>query len=543
MATPQEALASLQPFCDPRRPADLRAAARAHCLLAARGPEYRLAACASPLCLHMGVAQLAAAGQLEPCLQWMGTVHVHRLHLSSPGAPLRLAQLEALAQRLPPGAGAGVRRLVLETDRLGQTFDAAVLAPFARLALLELRFFTGADLAALPPSVRSVAIRLPGTQWALAQSQRAHRRLPPGQRPADWQVAGWVAAAGGQHQLQELTAGMAPGPESLLGEMPQPAHVLLAATQALHPAPQPAAIEWAAAFLQLTELGAQIDPFFISPRPPEWLLKLRAAVTAALAATLALDWALRVVRDELAARRAAAAAVDGRLSFILAPPGALAMGFAHQQAAAGLGQLLRDSLAAVVALGTLRPLVRHLAILAPGMPVALDAAVLAGCAAALTVCADRLELTLAGDGMRSGPRQGRQQHAAALLAQLAAGGLQRAELAAAAFAFPELGAGTLSAAQLAQLLPAGGVGSLAARLSRPRHGQQQAARALQLRRQRRGLPRRALTAAAVGAAAVLACRAAGGRSEANEGARAGSCKQEADEDLLAPWQHGPWWMC
>lgn len=233
---------------------------------------------------------------------------------------------------------------------------AGVLAPFSRLVQLELRFFNSADLAALPPSVRSVTMRLPGTDWALAQVQRAHRLLRA--PPADEQVATWVAAAGGQPQMLELSAGAAPGPAALLAELSPTVRALVASTHELHPTPQPAIFDWAEAFLQRTQLAAPVGWGVIVVRGPRWLRKAREAVEAALVACMALNWAVGAVRADRAARRAAVSAVDGRLSFVVAPPGVLGMGLEHQQAAAGLGQLLHASLAAVVALGTLRPLVK-----------------------------------------------------------------------------------------------------------------------------------------------------------------------------------------
>lgn len=147
---PQDALNSLQPFCDPSRPANIRIAARAHCLVAARSRQHREAACAAPYCLSMDVARLTAAGWLEPCLQWLGTVRVHRLHLSRPEAPLRLAQLESLAGRLPLGASATVRRLVVEADRLGQDFDAGEDTPTWGCGQVMPCQDAAARLAALP---------------------------------------------------------------------------------------------------------------------------------------------------------------------------------------------------------------------------------------------------------------------------------------------------------------------------------------------------------------------------------------------------------
>lgn len=397
----QDALGALQRFCQPNRPANVRAAARAHCLVAARSKYHDEAARSAPYCLAMDVSGLTAAGRLEPCLQLLSTVNVHRLHLSSRGAPLQLSQLEALAGSLPHGAGAGVRRLVLEADRLGQDFNAggcscaplaqrllatatcmchavqhalqachtlpsvpssclvaAALGAFSCLVQLELRFFTAADLAALPASVRSVTMRAPGTLWALAQVQQAYSRLPQGQRPADWQVVTWLADAAGQQQGVELTAATAAGPAALLAKLPAAPHLLVARTQRLHPAPQPAFVDWCMAFLQRTQLAAPLGRFYVVARLPGWLRKVRLAVEAALVASLALHCALQAVQGGLAARRAATAAVDGRLSFVIAARGALDMGFEHEQVAADLGQLLRASLAALVALGTLRPLVR-----------------------------------------------------------------------------------------------------------------------------------------------------------------------------------------
>lgn len=54
---------------------------------------------------------------------------------------------------------------------------AGVLEPFTRLSHLELRFFVGADLAALPQSVRGVTLRLPDTDWVLKQVQLAVHRV------------------------------------------------------------------------------------------------------------------------------------------------------------------------------------------------------------------------------------------------------------------------------------------------------------------------------------------------------------------------------
>lgn len=120
----QEALATLQRYCNPSRPADICAAARAYCLVAARSQHHHKAAHHAALCLRMNPAALAAAGTLQPCLEWLNTVQVRRLELSSPTVPLTLSQLQALSERLPSGAGAGVRRLVVAAERFGQTFEA-----------------------------------------------------------------------------------------------------------------------------------------------------------------------------------------------------------------------------------------------------------------------------------------------------------------------------------------------------------------------------------------------------------------------------------
>lgn len=125
----QEALAILQPYCDPSRPADISAAARAYYLAAGRSRPggngyHRQVANQAPFSLVVCPRALWDARKLVPSLRWLATVHVQRLDVGIPSSSHRLVHLEALARLLPPSACAGVQQLVVAADRLGQTFDA-----------------------------------------------------------------------------------------------------------------------------------------------------------------------------------------------------------------------------------------------------------------------------------------------------------------------------------------------------------------------------------------------------------------------------------
>lgn len=266
-----------------------------------------------------------------------------------------------------------------------------VLAPFSRLAKVDLHFFAGADLAALPHSVRSVTLRLPGTEWVLAQVQRAHSQLPFEEQPSEHLLAARVAAAYQQQQEQaqaqqplpppqqeqqqqqlviELTAGKARGPaalaELLAGGLPA-VQVYVASTDALHPPPEQLALEAAGqvgwALFSKTLPIMRMGPSFFFLKLPKQLAHLRRPLLLAALATGVLSFAVSAVKQELSRHRAAAAAVDGRLTFVVAPPGFLGP-FVEElfpqylPAAQGLGQVLRDSLSAVLALGTLHPLIK-----------------------------------------------------------------------------------------------------------------------------------------------------------------------------------------
>ena len=106
-----------------------------------------------------------------------------------------------------------------------------MLAPFARLHSLELKWYPSADLQQLPPSVRSVALQLPGgdyrvyrlvaASWALAElpqaaaaDEAAEGLAADGQalleQPADGQFA--AMGAGGQGALGPVAQAFAGHP-------------------------------------------------------------------------------------------------------------------------------------------------------------------------------------------------------------------------------------------------------------------------------------------------------------------------------------------
>lgn len=87
---------------------------------------------------------------------------------------------------------------------------------FSGLLQLELRWFASADLAALAPSVRSVAMALPSVQWAYEQLRQGEAALTPEQQeilhlPAE------PAAAG---ELLQLPFDPSRQPAMLLAELP-----------------------------------------------------------------------------------------------------------------------------------------------------------------------------------------------------------------------------------------------------------------------------------------------------------------------------------
>lgn len=122
-----EALACLKPFCDPAQPADCREVACEHARVSLLSRAHRAVAAAAPYCITLPVDALAAAGQLEGCLRWLGGVRVHRLELSLQRADLGQGQVEALGrvlQQYAPAAAARILRLAIMAGRLGERFDA-----------------------------------------------------------------------------------------------------------------------------------------------------------------------------------------------------------------------------------------------------------------------------------------------------------------------------------------------------------------------------------------------------------------------------------
>lgn len=422
----QEALTSLQYCCDPSRPVDICTAMQTYYLVAVRSQRHRQAANHAAFSVHMHPATLAAMGMLERCLAWLGTAQIHKLELGSTTAPLSLAQLQALAERLPARARGGVLRLVVAGDQLGQIFNAGVLgatscdegravvrvdqknalvclelqgrtcsaatsppgappfpsvpqaplysppmppstlplahpclpayaevlAPFSRLSNLELFFFVGADLAALPRSVRSVTLLLPGTEWVLAQVQRAHSQLPLWQQPHDRLIAAQLAAVSQRRRRIELTAGDAPTPAALaelLAQGPPAAQVYVVRTAFLHPLPRPIAARLRA-FLSL---GPYLFLLGLIGSPPRLPTRMQAVVISATSAALVLSLALDAATSKLAAQQSVVAAEDHHLTCVVVPSGVPVPSAAAQ----GLGQVLRDSLSAVMELGTLHPLI------------------------------------------------------------------------------------------------------------------------------------------------------------------------------------------
>ena len=123
-------LASLESYCNPRRPVDCRLVAQAHYKVAQRGRNHRELASAAPYCVLLPVDELARRGQLESCLAWLARVRVQQLQLGCHRKPLLLQQVQVLGHALKgvaPDAAGRVGRLVIMAANVGQQFDAGEL--------------------------------------------------------------------------------------------------------------------------------------------------------------------------------------------------------------------------------------------------------------------------------------------------------------------------------------------------------------------------------------------------------------------------------
>lgn len=128
---PQEALSIMDPFCNPRRPADPRLAAREYCSLVLRSRAHWEAGRRLPFCLHLDASTLAGSGNLSSCLQWMSSITLQRVEIAGPlKQPLTQQQAAALGSLLgvsAPAVCARVEQLVVEAEQPGELFNAGKL--------------------------------------------------------------------------------------------------------------------------------------------------------------------------------------------------------------------------------------------------------------------------------------------------------------------------------------------------------------------------------------------------------------------------------
>ncbi|PRW33996.1 hypothetical protein C2E21_7222 [Chlorella sorokiniana] len=234
-----EALSPLD-FCG-QFPVDCRLVAQAYRQASLLGSVQRETARAAPLCVLVDIEALKQPWgpvrrpqALAACLRWLlGLPNLRAVRFANggKGGMLGEEELGLLLQLVAahPEAAAGLQHIDISTQELGRQFDAGLLGPLTRLRSLKLYWYSTADLSGLPPSVLSVEMRLPGSNFRLyritaglppAAGEGAAEMLPPAV-----QVTVERIAFGPLADMGQALQGLAPD-EGIFAENPTAAAIL-----------------------------------------------------------------------------------------------------------------------------------------------------------------------------------------------------------------------------------------------------------------------------------------------------------------------------
>ncbi|KAL4442962.1 hypothetical protein ABPG77_008453 [Micractinium sp. CCAP 211/92] len=136
---------------------------------------HRDTAALTPCSVVLPVVPLLEHGRLDSCLAWLARRRLSDVRLASAGLQHGVAATLAAALALhAPALSLSSPLLVLVADQAGQVFNAGMLAAFRRQQAFQLHQYAAVWLAALPASVTSLTVYLPGRTH-----ERQHPQHPP----------------------------------------------------------------------------------------------------------------------------------------------------------------------------------------------------------------------------------------------------------------------------------------------------------------------------------------------------------------------------